>query len=72
MADRGIELVAAGELLARLVTELPDSVRAAHEATVRYSRKPGDDVLATLDVIVGRDAANTVRAVLGRPPRGPQ
>ncbi len=64
MADRGIELLTAGELLARLVTEFPDRVRAAHEATVRYSRKPGADVLATLEGIVGGEAADTVRAVL--------
>jgi predicted nucleic acid-binding protein len=67
MNDRGIELLNAGELLDRLVAQFPDKVRAAHETTVRYSSKPEADVLATLEAIAGKDAADRIRMLIARP-----
>ena len=37
LAEQGIELLTAGQLLIRLVERFPDKMRAAHEKTVRYS-----------------------------------
>jgi hypothetical protein len=42
-------------------------VRRAHDKVVRYSPKPEAEVLATLEGIVGEDAANAVRSVLQSP-----
>lgn len=61
MAENGIELMRAGELLLPLAGEHPDKVRTAHEATVRYSHKAEADVLATLEAIIGKDAAEILR-----------
>lgn len=61
MADRGIELLTAGQLLVRLADGFPDKMRAAHEKTVRYSPKPEAGILATLDVTVGKRAADAIR-----------
>jgi hypothetical protein len=55
----------------RLVGAFPDKMRAVHEATVRYSRKTEIEVLATLEAIVGKGAADAVRAVLGPPGMAP-
>jgi hypothetical protein len=40
MAERGIELLTAGELLVRLAGDFPDKIRAAHAKTVHYSPSP--------------------------------
>lgn len=40
MAEQGIELLTAGELLTRLAESFPDKMRAAHAKTVRYSPSP--------------------------------
>jgi predicted nucleic acid-binding protein len=61
MAERGIELLTAGQLLIRLADGFPDKIRAAHEKTVRYSPKPEADILATLEVTVGKYAADAIR-----------
>lgn len=63
MDGHGIELLTAGELLVRLAEAFPDKVRAAHEKTVRYSPKPEGDILTTLELIVGKYAADAIREV---------
>jgi predicted nucleic acid-binding protein len=63
MAEQGIELLTAGQLLVRLAEGFPDKMRAAHEKTVRYSPKPEADILATLEVTAGKYAADTIRKV---------
>lgn len=67
MDNRGIELLTAGELLTRLGEQFPDKLRAAHEATVRSSRKAPAEVLATLESSVGEEDAAAVRAALEHP-----
>lgn len=64
MSDHGVALLTAGELLTRLGQQFPDKLRAAHAATVRYSPKPEAEVLATLEAIVGEDAASIVRRLV--------
>jgi hypothetical protein len=49
MAEQGIELLTAGQLLIRLADRFPDKMRAAHDKTVRYSPKPEADILTTLE-----------------------
>ena len=66
MADHDIELLTAGEVLTRLAEHFPDKVRAAHESTVRHSPKSDAEVLATLEAIVGKLAADTVRRLVTR------
>jgi hypothetical protein len=64
MTDHGIALMSAGEFLLRLVGEFPDKVLAAHQGTMRYSPKPEAEVLATLESIIGKDAADAVRRLV--------
>jgi hypothetical protein len=64
MAERGIELVDSGTLLQRLAAEHPNELREAHRMTVERSPKSEEEVLATLERIIGTDAANAVRAVV--------
>ena len=66
MADHDIELLTAGDLLARLTKQFPDKMRAAHESTVRHSPKSSSEVLLTLEAIVGKRAADTVRRLVTR------
>jgi predicted nucleic acid-binding protein len=63
MAEQGIELLTAGQLLIRLADDFPDKVRAAHEKTVRYSPKPETAVLATLEATADKYAADAIRKV---------
>jgi predicted nucleic acid-binding protein len=63
MAERGIELLTAGQLLVRLADAFPDKMRAAHEKTVRYSPKPEASILVTLEMIVGKPAADAIRKI---------
>lgn len=63
MAEQGIELLTAGQLLIRLADGFPDKMRAAHEKTVRYSPKPEADILATLEATAGKYAADAIRKV---------
>lgn len=68
MAERGIELLTAGELLARLVEVFPDKLCAAHEKTLRYSPKQEADVFTTLEAIIGKPTADAMRGI-ARPRR---
>ena len=61
MAEQGIELLTAGQLLTRLAEVFPDKMRAAHEKTVRYSPKPEAAILATLEATAGKYAADAIR-----------
>jgi hypothetical protein len=63
MAEQGIELLTAGELLIRLADRFPDKMRTAHEKTVRYSPKPETDILTTLERTAGKYAADAIRKV---------
>lgn len=63
MAEHGIELLSAEQLLIRLVDQHPDSVRTAHEKTVRYSPKPEVEVLATLEALVGNAVVAGIRRI---------
>ncbi len=63
MAERGIELLTAGQLLIRLAENFPDKIRAAHERTVRYSPKPEADILIILERTAGKYAADAIRKV---------
>jgi predicted nucleic acid-binding protein len=64
MAEQGIELLTAGQLLIRLADAFPDKMRSAHEKTVRYSPKPEADILVTLEAIAGKPAADAIRKVV--------
>jgi hypothetical protein len=63
MAEHGMELLTAGQLLVRLADGFPDKMRAAHEKTVRYSPRPETAILATLETIAGKYAADEIRKV---------
>jgi hypothetical protein len=63
MAERGMELLTAGQLLIRLADGFPDKIRAAHEKTVRYSPRAEADILATLELTAGKCAADAIRKV---------
>jgi len=63
MAEQGIELLTAGQLLIRLADAFPDKMQAAHEKTVRFSPKPETDILVTLEAIAGKSAADAIRKV---------
>ena len=63
MAEQGIELLTAGQLLIRLADRFPDKMWAAHEKTVRYSPKPEADILITLERTAGKYAADAIRKV---------
>jgi predicted nucleic acid-binding protein len=63
MTEHGIELLNAGELLSRLAEHFPDKIQAAHQQTVRRSRKPEAEILSTLESVVGESVAETVRAL---------
>ncbi len=63
MAEQGIELLTAGQLLIRLAERFPDKMRAAHEKTVHYSPKPEADILTSLELIAGKYAADAIRQV---------
>jgi predicted nucleic acid-binding protein len=63
MAEHGIELLTAGQLLIRLADRFPDKMRAAHEKTVRYSPKPEADILTALERTAGKYAADAIRKV---------
>jgi predicted nucleic acid-binding protein len=63
MAEQGIELLTAGELLVRLAESFPDKMRAAHAKTVRYSPKSEADILATLERTAGKYAADAIRNI---------
>ena len=72
MAEQGMELLTAGELLIRLAESFPDKMRAAHQKTMRYSPKPEADILATLERTAGKYAADAIRKVTtdSTPPDG--
>ena len=64
MAERGIELLTAQDLLIRLAAASPVDLRAAHAQVLRFSAKTETEVLATLERSVGRAATGAVRSVL--------
>ncbi|BAK36584.1 hypothetical protein MLP_35700 [Microlunatus phosphovorus NM-1] len=64
MFDHGIELLTAGELLARLADHFPNELRAAHARTVRRSPKSETDILATLERSAGPAALYAIRRVI--------
>lgn len=66
MTHHDIELLTAGELLVRLVEQFPDKMRVVHETSVRHSPKSETEVLVTLEAIVGKPAAGTVRELVMR------
>lgn len=65
MAKRGVELVDAGMLLVRLAAEYPDALREAHRLGLESRPQTEEQVLAILERIVGVDATNVVRSVIG-------
>ena len=65
MVERGIELLDAGALLERLAAEHPHELRDAHRLTVANSPKSEDEILTTLEKMVGVKAARAVRVAVG-------
>lgn len=63
MAEHGIALLDSADLLTRVADTFPDKVRAAHQQTVRLSRKSEAEILATLGSILGEPVADTIRAL---------
>lgn len=63
MAEQGMELLTAGELLIRLAESFPHKMRAAHAKVVRYSPKPEADILTTLERTAGKYAADAIRKI---------
>ncbi len=66
MTEHGIELLTAGSLLERLAAEHPDELRQAHHLTVTNSPRSEDEILATLEQMVGAQAAHAMRAVVAQ------
>lgn len=64
MAEHGIELLGAGELLVRLAEHYPDELRAAHARVLQSSPKSEADLLATLKRSAGPSAADAIRGVV--------
>lgn len=66
LAKRGIGVLTAGQLLARLAADHPDALRTAHRLTVANSPKTEEAILATLTAQIGDEACDKVRrAVVG-------
>jgi predicted nucleic acid-binding protein len=63
MSEHGIVLLDSATLLTRLVATFPDKILAAHQQTVRLSRKSEAEILATLQSLVGQPVADTIRAL---------
>jgi hypothetical protein len=63
MADHGIELLGAGELLGRLAECFPDKVTAADETTVNLSRRSAEGILSILELIAGKAVADFMPAL---------
>lgn len=66
LAERGIDLLTAGALLERITDTNPDQLREAHRITVANSPKTEDEILVTLERMVGRRATTAVRSVVKR------
>jgi phosphoglycerate dehydrogenase-like enzyme len=64
LSERGIVVLTAGQVLARLAAEHPQELRMAHKLTVANSPKPEGAILDTLETQVGSAAAAAVRAAL--------
>ena len=64
LADRGIELIRATDLLVRLATNYPEELKKAHAMTIAASPKPEDAILDTLQNQIGKRAADKVRAAV--------
>lgn len=61
MSERSIDLLDAATLLTRLAVRFPDRIRAAHDQTVRLSRKPEMEILDVLGQIIGDRAIEVIR-----------
>lgn len=64
MAAHHIELLPSARLLARLVGDFPDDMRATHSQVVQLSRRSEAEILDALEASAGRSAANAVRALI--------
>lgn len=64
MAKRGIELIDAGTLLARLATDYPGIMREAHRLGVNSRQQTEEDVFAILVDQIGPEITAVVRAVV--------
>jgi len=64
MAEHDVELLSSAELLLRIAEQFPDPLRATHAATVRLSPKSESAILATLESVIGEEAADVVRRVI--------
>lgn len=64
MAAHHIELLSSARLLARLVGDFPDEMRAAHAQAVRLSLRSEAQILDALEASAGISAANAVRALI--------
>lgn len=71
MVEHGVELLTAGQLLARLATTFPDQIRSAHHRAVRYSPKTEADILVTLEGIVGAAVTAQIRTLAAPPADDP-
>jgi predicted nucleic acid-binding protein len=65
-AERGIELLCARDLLTRIAANNPQELEWAHRMTVANSPKSEADILATLELAIGKTATDAVRAVVVR------
>lgn len=68
MAAHHIELLSSAQLLARLVGDFPDEMRAVHGQAVHLSRRSEAEILDALEASAGRSAANAVRALIHHTP----
>jgi hypothetical protein len=67
MAEHGVVLLNSAALLRRLAETFPDKLRAAHQQTVRLSRRSEAEILATLESIVGESVVGIIRALTTDP-----
>lgn len=70
MVRYGMELLRAGDLLARIAADKPEELRWAHRVTVANSPKNENAILATLQRAIGETAAAAVRATVAPPDGG--
>ena len=64
MTAHGIQLMTSRKLLVDLAEHYPDSVRDVHDKVMLYSRNSEEEVLNTLESIIGSTAVEMIRSVI--------
>jgi hypothetical protein len=67
LAEHGIELLRARDLLTQVAATNPEALRWAHHMTLTNSPKSEEAILATLESAIGKTATDAVRTVVQQP-----